>query len=197
MERISYEKLVNDKKKGKTVFGDPIPFSTFTIIPVARVKYSHTEDDPDERMPLGYIEIKGDNTRFISFYDPTEMLLLGSLSGMGIASVMALLRKVIQRPDGKGGDISQGDECPNRDFKKVLTVVGATLGMVSLALTLGKVFSKSKNPVGDITSFITETFLSTGKKAEPANPPLDADKEKLWKNATRVDIDETPETMKG
>ncbi len=126
------------------------------------------------------------------------MLLLGGLSGMGLASVMAFVRKLLHRPPGTGEESSPQDECGHRDFKKIVSLVGAALGLVSLSLTLSRVFAKSKNPVSDIASLITETFLSCGKKHEPATLPLaDAEKEKLWKSPTREDIDETPESLKG
>jgi|GEM_PF-2310177 len=95
------------KNMTETAFGAPMTFSSVTIIPVARITYATStcteSQDNNERsiastQPLGYIEVREEGIRFISLFDPTEMILLGTLCAAGIFSATHLLLSLNQPP---------------------------------------------------------------------------------------------------
>jgi uncharacterized spore protein YtfJ len=51
----------------KTVFGDPVRVNGKTLIPVAKVPARETAAGPAAAQPLGVVEIRGNETRFLPF----------------------------------------------------------------------------------------------------------------------------------
>jgi uncharacterized spore protein YtfJ len=113
----------------ETAFGDPMTFSSVTIIPVARVTYATCtgSNDNNERaiastQPLGYIEVREEGIRFISLFDPTEIVLLGAVCAAGIFSVTHLLTGIHPRPPKTTEKKKEGSE--KSGLPKFLSLVG-------------------------------------------------------------------------
>lgn len=80
----------------EALFGTPIELSNVTIIPVS--KGCGTDLPAGPRYPLGYIEIREDNVRFIPLYDSMEMLILGGVSGIGLCLMAGAIKKAFTKP---------------------------------------------------------------------------------------------------
>lgn len=77
----------------KTVFGDPIRVDGKTFIPVAKLPARETSAGPAAAQPLGVVEIRGTQTRFLPFGQGKRLAW--------IAAVSAALGVVVGRLFGK------------------------------------------------------------------------------------------------
>jgi uncharacterized spore protein YtfJ len=74
----------------KTVYGEPIVFDGKTVIPVAKVETSTTEAAGGPALPIGIVEITGQETKFVRF-GQTKKLSIAATIGSGLGFVLGLL----------------------------------------------------------------------------------------------------------
>jgi uncharacterized spore protein YtfJ len=79
-----------------TVFGEPVGRGDVTVIPVAALRFGFgggSGSDPEKRQqgegggaggmsrPIGYIEVRGDGSRFVPIVDPVRIVALVAAAG--------------------------------------------------------------------------------------------------------------------
>lgn len=89
--------------KTKIIFGEQRVFSSVTIIPVAKIRYikknrypGNSDDDKNfiKRIsPVGYIEIRDDETNFIPIYDYKELFVLGASCSLGLCILIDFIKR--------------------------------------------------------------------------------------------------------
>ena len=81
---------LNTSASMKTVYGEPVVIDGKTVIPVAKVEPSTTEAAGGPALPIGIVEITGQETKFVRF-GQTKKLSIAATIGSGLGFVLGLL----------------------------------------------------------------------------------------------------------
>jgi hypothetical protein len=178
----------------ETVFGEPMEYSSITIIPVARLTYhgekpedgEETGKKPFKKSPIGYLEMREDSVRFISLYDYTEFFALGALTGAGACFLLSLLSG---RPPRQK---TQEEKPPSHPGRKILRGLGIALGIGVLGYYLSR-FIPTLSSQCDAMVDIERELLSFGddeRRPRIGLNPLD-DAEAEWNSTEVVTMNES------
>ena len=89
--------------RAAAVFGEPVERDGVTIIPVAKARWGmgggggHRRHGANEGIgggggvtvnPVGYIEIRGNRTRFRSIWDPAKIIALSAIGGLVLVGAL-------------------------------------------------------------------------------------------------------------
>ncbi len=195
---------IESRKKNmtETVFGEPVTFSSVTIIPVARVTYSAcagsqggSERPVANTQPLGYIEVKEENIRFISLFDPIEIVLLGAICAAGIFSVTSLLLGLY--PRSRKAPEKKKEDSGKSGLSKYLTLAGvvASAAFTGALLQIRCCQGKKTDPC-PYHGNVEDEYISVGEmegKKQQKSSPRDKKGEELWDTPKVTIIDESME----
>jgi len=187
------------KNMTETAFGEPMTFSTVTIIPVARVTYGTCSGSQGEEersvastQPLGYIEMRDDNIRFISLFDPTEIILLGAVCAAGIFSVANVLMGLCPKP-GKayeGNEEKKKECCKKPGSSGYLAVAGLLASAAFVGFLLHKRCSNAKKSMHcGHHGNVEDEYISVGEMERKKKQSAQA--EEQWNTPEVTVIDES------
>lgn len=192
-------KKIKTRSHFETIFGKPIELSTVTIIPVAKTcgKSVSTKEVQDmQRLhPVGYIEIRKQNVRFIPLYDSGELLVFGAISGIGLYFLYNKIKKRLVNPFKDKITKFDSLSSSKNGLKRLIKILGISVSVVLAGFATGKLLSNRKKHSFQSTVELCHLGKDQTSHTESEMSEKNTENERVWDNPEIVKVDESYEEL--